>query len=198
MDIVKALLLFLHMAAGILWVGGLTYVRFIMLPALGRQQPQVRGPVAVDLGPLTVRYLLRIAEITIFLGVVNVFAFGRIARMTDFVSTTWGASITLGFIGAVTMYLVGMLVTRPATLRIAAAVQESMALRARLASLPDPGAASADEKARIATDQHALSAGLQTLSGVLDMLGHQQRSALTLQVLIGVTVIAMMTVARLW
>ncbi|GEM_PF-1696358 len=189
MDIVKALLLFLHMTAGILWVGGLTYVRFIMLPAIGRQQPQVRGPVAVDLGPATVRYLLRIGEITIALGVVNVFLFGRIARMSDFVSTTWGASITLGFIGAVTIYLVGMLVTRPATLRIAAAVQESMALRARLAGLTGP--ATDGEQAEVA-------ASLTTLSGVLDMLGHQQRSALTLQVVVGVTVIAMMTVARLW
>jgi len=167
MDHARGLVLFTHMLAGILWVGGLVYVRFVLHPGLGRQQPAVRGPMVADVGPRTVGYLLRMGELTIALGIVNVFMFGRVTVMEHFVSTVWGLSITLGFLFALAIYLIGQLVTRPTTARIAETV------RAVAAGTPPPDA-----------------------PALLEALAARQGKALLIQVALGVAAVLTMATAR--
>lgn len=167
MEHAKGLVLFAHMMAGILWVGGLIYVRFVLHPGLGRQQPSVRGPMVADVGPRTVRYLLRMGEATIALGIVTVFIFGRITQMEQFVTTTWGLTITLGFAFSLAIYLIGQMITRPTTAKIAATVG------AVAAGTPPPNA-----------------------PALLEALAARQGKALLLQSALGVLAVLTMATAR--
>lgn len=167
MEHAKGLLLFLHIVAAVMWVGGLAYVRFVLLPGLGRQQPGVRGPMVADIGPRTVRYLLRLGEATIFFGIVMVLVIGRVVEPSILWSTGWGLSISLGFIAAVAIYAIGMAVTKPVTTAIAATVQ------AVQAGNPPANA-----------------------PALLEALAARQRKALTVQVVLGVVAVLTMSVAR--
>lgn len=109
--------MFAHIGAAITWIGGLAYVRFILLPALTRAAPTVRGPVFIDVGPRTVRFLLRSGEITIAAGLANFFLMGGMEKAR--VAHVWAGSIGLGFLGALAIYIIGQAVTGPTTMRIA-------------------------------------------------------------------------------
>ena len=167
MEHARALVLFLHIAAGVLWIGGLTYVRFVLLPTLATQQPGVRGPVVAELGPSTVRYLLRMGEVTIVLGVAAVLTMGRMTEPGQWLSTAWGLSILAGLVGTVAIYGIGQAVTKRATLQIAATV------RAVLAGTPPEGA-----------------------QALLEQLAARQRKAMNVQLAIAAIVVLTMAVAR--
>lgn len=167
MEHAKALVLFAHMAAGILWVGGLVYVRFVLHPRLVQQPAPVRAPMAAAVGPATVRYLLRLGEITIALGIATFFVMGRVTLPEHLVSTAWGLSISIGFLGAVAVYAIGQAVTRPATQRIAEVA------RAVAAGSPPPSA-----------------------PGLLSALAERQARALLVQAVLGLLVVLTMAVAR--
>lgn len=121
MDPIRVLVMFLHIGAGIIWIGGLAYVRFVLLPGLGRAAPNVRGPLVADVGPKTVRFLLRYGEVTIVTGLANFFLMDGLVKSRF--SMVWGGSIALGLIGAIVIYGIGQAVTRPTTQRIADTVR---------------------------------------------------------------------------
>src|SRR3989442_8459580 len=85
--------MFIHITASIAWVGGMAYLRFILLPGLGRTSPQVRGPMLVEVAQPTVKFLLRSAEVTILFGLGNFFLLGGPGH-----SMAWQAAIGLGLV----------------------------------------------------------------------------------------------------
>ncbi len=121
------LILFLHIAGAIAWIGGLFYLRFIVLPVLMAAAPTVRGPVLVELGPRSVRMLLRVAELTIVAGVVSFFLLGGFPRM----ASLWGQVLGLGFVLAVAIYIIGQVVIRPVAFQVADTIKAMAAGQAQ-------------------------------------------------------------------
>src|SRR5256886_7816231 len=64
---------YLHVFSGILWIGGGFYTIVVQLPAVLAMPPAARGPAMAQLVPRQWKYILRVAELTIFWGFVNVF-----------------------------------------------------------------------------------------------------------------------------
>lgn len=167
MSALNIAVMFLHIGAGIIWIGTLIYLRLLLLPVLNAAPPAVRGPVVMELGPKQVRVLLRLAEVTIVTGLANIFLMGRIQKMSDFYTTAWGLSISLGMVGAIVIYGIGQAVTAPVTRRIAAV------LRSVSSGQAGPEAAA-----------------------VVPALAAKQLKALNIQVALGVLVVLTMAVAR--
>ena len=76
-DLFRIVVQFLHVFTGVLWVGGGLYTLFVQTPAMMSAPPQARGQVLGQLVPRQVTYLLRLGEVTIVTGVLNLFASGR-------------------------------------------------------------------------------------------------------------------------
>ncbi len=123
MSIGNMVIMFLHIGGGVIWIGGLIYLRFIVLPTLAAAAPAVRGPVMMELGPKTVRLFLRIAEVTLVTGVITIFLMGRTSRMSDFYGTAWGLAIGIGMVASVAIYVIGQAVTAPVTRQVAATLR---------------------------------------------------------------------------
>jgi len=167
LTLLKMFMMFIHIGAGVMWVGGLAYLRFIVLPTLSSAAPTVRGPIMVELGPRTVRYMLRLAEITIVTGILSIFLANRISSLDQLFITSWGGVIFFGLAGTLVIYIMGQAVTRPTTMRIAETLQ------AVAAGTPPANA-----------------------PALLEALANKQRNMLTLQLAIATVVILTMAVAR--
>ena len=72
----------LHVTAGVLWIGGGFYTILVQLPALLASPPAARGAVMPNLAPRQLTYTFRVAEFTILTGVLNLFVSGRPHRRT--------------------------------------------------------------------------------------------------------------------
>ncbi len=98
---------FLHVFAGVLWIGGGFYAALVQLPALLAAPPAARGPVTAQLAPRQLQYILRVAEITIATGLLNLIATGRLQQFLDPLAQRWtivlglGILLTLGLYGLV-------------------------------------------------------------------------------------------------
>jgi uncharacterized membrane protein len=93
----------LHVTAGVLWIGGGFYTILVQLPALLATPPQARGAVFASLVPRQFRYIYRVAELTIFTGLLNLFASGRAQELTR-LDTRWSWVILGGIVLAVGIY----------------------------------------------------------------------------------------------
>src|SRR3989442_12988346 len=93
----------LHVTAGVLWIGGGFYTILVQLPALLATPPGARGAVMPSLVPRQFNYILRVAEITIVTGLLNLFVSGRGQELTR-LDTRWSWAILTGFILAVGIY----------------------------------------------------------------------------------------------
>jgi uncharacterized membrane protein len=103
-DLFRITIQFLHVFSGVLWIGGGLYTLFVQLPALMASPPQARGPVLAQLAPRQIRYLLRVAEVTIATGFLNVIATGRGQQLSDPLSSRWTIVLTLGILLALGLY----------------------------------------------------------------------------------------------
>ena len=108
----------LHVGAGVLWIGGGSYTLFVQLPALLAVAPPQRGPVMAQLAPRQMRYLLRAAELTIATGFAQIIVGGRAQDLLQPLGSRWAASIALGVVGAIAIYVLIQAVARPATERL--------------------------------------------------------------------------------
>ena len=165
--ITKMVIMLLHIGGGVIWIGGLFYLRLLLLPTLAAAAPTVRGPILMELGPKTVRLFLRIAEVTLVTGFINIFLLSRLTRMSDFYTTAWGLSIGLGMAASVAIYGIGQAVTAPVTRKVAATLRD------------------------IGTGQAAPDAG-----AILPGLAARQMRALNVQVVLGLFTVVCMAVAR--
>src|SRR3989449_7448731 len=93
----------LHVPAGVLWIGGGFYTILVQLPALLAAPPAARGAVMASLVPRQLNYILRVAEITIVSGLLNLFVSGRGQELTR-LDTRWSWAILAGILLAVGIY----------------------------------------------------------------------------------------------
>ena len=104
MDVLPRLAVqWLHVTAGVLWIGGGFYTILVQLPALVAAPPAARGAVMASLVPRQLNYILRVAEITIVTGLLNLFVSGRGQHLTR-LDTRWSWAILTGIILAVGIY----------------------------------------------------------------------------------------------
>jgi uncharacterized membrane protein len=93
----------LHVTAGVLWIGGGFYTILVQLPALLASPPAARGAIMPNLVPRQFTYIFRVAEFTMVTGVLNLFASGRAQELTQ-LDTRWSWAILAGIILAVGVY----------------------------------------------------------------------------------------------
>ena len=93
----------LHVTAGVLWIGGGFYTILVQLPALLASPPAARGAIMPNLVPRQFTYIFRVAELTILTGLLNLFASGRAQELTR-LDTRWSWAILAGIILAVGVY----------------------------------------------------------------------------------------------
>ena len=93
----------LHVTAGVLWIGGGFYTILVQLPALLASPAAARGAVMPNLVPRQLSYTFRVAEFTIVTGLLNLFASGRAQELTR-LDTRWSWAILAGIILAIGIY----------------------------------------------------------------------------------------------
>src|SRR2546428_166810 len=100
MDVLPRLAVqWLHVTAGVLWIGGAFYTILVQLPALLAAPPAARGAAMASLVPRQLNYILRVAEITIVTGLLNLFVSGRGQELTR-LDTRWSGAILAGILPA--------------------------------------------------------------------------------------------------
>jgi uncharacterized membrane protein len=118
--LLRLLIQYAHVLAAVLWVGGGFYTLLVQVPALLRAPAAARGPVMAELAPRQVTYLLRVAEVTIATGFLNVLVSGRLGDVGELARSRWGGVIFLGAVLAVALYLLMQMAVRPAMHRLLA------------------------------------------------------------------------------
>ncbi|HKY51861.1 MAG TPA: hypothetical protein VJP45_11455 [Candidatus Limnocylindria bacterium] len=104
-DLFRITTQFLHVFAGVLWIGGGFYTLFVQLPALLAAPPAARGPVSAQLAPRQITYILRVAELTLVTGLLNLVATGRAQQLSDPLSSRWAIVLGLGILMAIGLYV---------------------------------------------------------------------------------------------
>jgi len=109
---------FLHVFSGVLWIGGGLYTLFVQTPALLAAPPQARGPVMGQIIPRQVNYLLRLGEVTIGLGILNVFASGKASLLQEALGSRWALAIIVGGLLAIVLLAIGHAILKPSAMRL--------------------------------------------------------------------------------
>jgi len=117
-EIFRYVVQFLHVFSGILWIGGGLYTLFVQTPALLAAPPQARGPVLGQIVPRQVNYLLRLGEVTVALGILNVFASGKARLLQEALGSRWSVAIVVGGILAVVLLAIGHAILKPSAMRL--------------------------------------------------------------------------------
>jgi uncharacterized membrane protein len=104
-DLFRITTQFLHVLAGVLWIGGGYYTLFVQLPALLAAPAPARGPVMTQLAPRQIFYILRVAELTLVTGVLNLFASGRAQQLQEPLGSRWSIVLGLGIVLAFGLYI---------------------------------------------------------------------------------------------
>ena len=145
-EVFRYVVQFLHVFSGVLWVGGGLYTIFVQTPALLATPPQARGPALGQIVPRQVNYLLRLGEVTVALGVLNVFASGKASLLQEALGSRWSLAIVVGAILALTLLAIGHAILKPSAVRLlelgpraaggdASAGAEAAAIMARLKTI---------------------------------------------------------------
>ena len=91
-----------HVLSGVLWIGGGFYTILVQLPALAAMPMPARGPALAAIGPRQVRYVMRVAELTIATGILQVIVNPH--RLLSDLGTRWSIAIVLGALMAFVAY----------------------------------------------------------------------------------------------
>ncbi len=116
-EIIRVIAQYLHVTAGILWIGGAFYTIFIQTPAIMAAPPQARGPVIAQLAPRQIFYLLRLGEVTIITGILRILVSGR-AREMENLGSRWALSLIIGAVLAGILLGIGHGIIKPAVKRM--------------------------------------------------------------------------------
>ena len=117
-DLFRITTQFLHVFAGVLWIGGGFYTLFVQLPALLAAPPAARGPVSAQLAPRQITYILRVAELTIATGFLNLIATGRAQQLSDPLSSRWAIVLSVGILLGIGLYVLVRMTVVPWTRRM--------------------------------------------------------------------------------
>lgn len=104
-ELFRLVVQFLHVFAAILWIGGGFYTLLVQLPAMLAAPAAARGPVMAQFAPRQVFYMLRVAELTLVTGFLNLFASGRARQLEDPFGSRWALVILLGMLLAIGLYV---------------------------------------------------------------------------------------------
>jgi uncharacterized membrane protein len=102
-DLGRIVVQWAHVLSGVLWVGGGFYTILVQLPALAEMPMPARGPALAAIAPRQVRYVMRVAEVTIATGVLQLFVNPHNRELLGF-STRWSIAIVAGALMAFIAY----------------------------------------------------------------------------------------------
>ena len=102
-DLGRIIVQWAHVLSGVLWVGGGFYTILVQLPALAAMPMPARGPALAALGPRQVRYILRVAEVTLATGILQIFVNPHSRELLTF-ATRWSIAIVAGALMAFVAY----------------------------------------------------------------------------------------------
>jgi uncharacterized membrane protein len=142
-ELLRGLVQFLHVFAGVLWIGGGLYTLFVQTPALLAVAAPVRGAALAQIAPRQITYLLRLGEFTILTGLLNFFVSGKAQLLGELGTSRWALSIVFGATLAVVLLGIGHGILKPSVTKLlalgpraaagdAAAGQEAAAIMGRL------------------------------------------------------------------
>jgi uncharacterized membrane protein len=112
-ELFRLLVQFLHVLSGILWIGGGFYTLFVQTPALLAVPGPARGAALAQIAPRQISYLLRLGEITIATGVLNVFVSGKAGLLQSLGTSRWAIAIVFGAALAIVLLGLGHAVIKP-------------------------------------------------------------------------------------
>ncbi|HEX6062343.1 MAG TPA: hypothetical protein VF001_09770, partial [Candidatus Limnocylindria bacterium] len=144
-DLGRIIVQWAHVLSGVLWVGGGFYTIFVQLPALAAMPMPARGPAIAAIGPRQMRYVIRVAEVTIATGILQLFVNPHNRELFSF-ATRWSVVIVAGALmsfiafgllrGPLKSAIDGLLATAPiAATGDAAAATRVVAFRERIQRL---------------------------------------------------------------
>jgi uncharacterized membrane protein len=144
-DLGRIIVQWAHVLSGVLWVGGGFYTILVQLPALAEMPMPARGPALAAIGPRQMRYIVRVAEVTIATGILQLFVNPHNRELLTF-ATRWSVALVAGALLAFIAYgllrgplksaIDGLLATAPiAATGDAAAGKRVVALRQRIQRL---------------------------------------------------------------
>jgi len=119
-DVLRWIVQYLHVFAGVLWFGAGFYTVMVQLPALLALPPSIRAAALIEFGPRQLRYILRLAEVTIAFGIVNAILTGRLSDLPATLASLWGWAIGIGAVLAIAAYVLVQAGTKPAVFRLIA------------------------------------------------------------------------------
>ena len=102
-DLGRIIVQWAHVLSGVLWIGGGFYTILVQLPALAAMPMPARGPALAALGPRQVRYILRVAEVTIATGILQIFVSPHNRELAA-LSSRWALAIAAGAVMALIAY----------------------------------------------------------------------------------------------
>lgn len=117
-DLFRGFVQFLHILCGLLWLGGGFYTILVQMPAVATVPAAARGPVVAQLIPKQLTYLLRLGEVTILTGILNIFASGRGREIEQYFGSRWSAAIIVGAIMAIALLGLGHGLIKPSARRL--------------------------------------------------------------------------------
>lgn len=120
MDWLTTGLSFFHVASAVIWLGSAGYVAQVLEPGLRLVAPGVRGPAMQAIGPRQARTMLISAILVFVTGVLLVLRHLGLSGLDKLFTADWGRSIILGFLFALGMFLVGLLVAARSVARLEA------------------------------------------------------------------------------
>jgi uncharacterized membrane protein len=102
-DLGRIVVQWAHVLSGVLWIGGGFYTILVQLPALAAMPMPARGPALAAIAPRQVRYVTRVAEVTIGTGILQLFVSPHNRELLTF-STRWSIAIVAGALLAFIAY----------------------------------------------------------------------------------------------
>jgi len=115
-----------HVLSGVLWIGGGYYTMLVQLPAVESLPLPARGPALAAIGPRQVRYILRVAELTLATGVLQILVGGRGGELQTPFGTRWSTAIVIGIVAALVGYGLLRGALKPAITKLLAAAPAAM------------------------------------------------------------------------
>src|SRR5258708_18333833 len=101
-DLVRIVVQWAHVRSGGLWIGGGFYTILVRLPAVAAMPMPARGPALAAIGPRQVRYILRVAELTIGTGILQIVVSPH--RLLSDLGSRWSIAIVIGALLAFVAY----------------------------------------------------------------------------------------------
>ena len=102
-DLGRIIVQWAHVLSGVLWVGGGFYTIIVQLPALAAMPMPARGPAIAAIAPRQMRYIIRVAEVTIATGLLQLFVNPDGRELPTF-ATRWSIAIVAGALMAFVAY----------------------------------------------------------------------------------------------